>query len=135
MKWLNRRPPCGKIGVSLGRAHGKNKVLISPNSRWRRAAGPGFMSNTGMENPNTPQDPRDSSNAAGGNDTDQRLTELEIKASFAEDLLDQLDKVIVRQQQQIDALLREVAELKAAPVRDGEITTSRSLRDELPPHF
>ncbi len=93
------------------------------------------MSNTGMENPNTPQGIRDNSAAAGSNDTDQRLTELEIKASFAEDLLDQLDKVIVRQQQQIDALLREVAELKAAPVRDGDITTSRSLRDELPPHF
>lgn len=87
------------------------------------------MSNTGMEHPNEAQD------TPGSSDTDQRLTELEIKASFAEDLLDQLDKVIVRQQQQIDALLREVAELKAAPVRDGDITTARSLRDELPPHF
>lgn len=87
------------------------------------------MSNTGMEHPNTPQDAHD------GNGTDRRLTELEIKASFAEDLLDQLDKVIVRQQQQIDALLREVADLKAAPVRDGDVTTTRSLRDELPPHF
>jgi SlyX protein len=87
------------------------------------------MSNTGMKHPNDPQD------TTGGSATDQRLTELEIKASFAEDLLDQLDKVIVRQQQQIDALLREVAELKAAPVRDGDVTTARSLRDELPPHF
>jgi SlyX protein len=84
------------------------------------------MSNTGMEAPHTP------GNTAN---TDQRLTELEIKASFTEDLLDQLDKVIVRQQQQIDALLREVAELKASPVRDGDITTTRSLRDDLPPHF
>lgn len=79
-----------------------------------------LMSNSGMEQANT---------------TDQRLTELEIKASFTEDLLDQLDKVIVRQQQQIDALLREVAELKASPVRDGDITAARSLRDDLPPHF
>jgi SlyX protein len=77
------------------------------------------MSNTVMEAPNT----------------DQRLTELEIKASFTEDLMDQLDKVIVRQQQQIDALMREVAELKASPVRDGDITAARSLRDDLPPHF
>lgn len=77
------------------------------------------MSNTAMEAPNT----------------DQRLTELEIKASFTEDLIDQLDKVIVRQQQQIDALLREVADLKASPVRDGDITAARSLRDDLPPHF
>ena len=67
--------------------------------------------------------------------TDQRLTALEIKASFTEDLLDQLDKVIVRQQQQIDALVREVAALKASPVRDSDVTVGRSLRDELPPHF
>ena len=77
------------------------------------------MSNTGMDAPNT----------------DQRLTDLEIKASFTEDLLDQLDKVIVRQQQQIDALVREVAELKQQPVRDGDVTALRSLRDDLPPHF
>lgn len=37
-----------------------------------------------------------------------RLTDLEIKASFGEDLLDQLNHVIVRQQQQIDALIREL---------------------------
>ena len=94
---------------------------------------PGFMSNTGMEHPKDPQDMHGSGSAI--DNTEQRLTELEIKASFAEDLLDQLDKIIVRQQQQIDALLREVADLKAAPVRDGDITTTRSLRDELPPHF
>jgi SlyX protein len=86
-----------------------------------------MMSNRAMEHANDTGRP--------DSNTDQRLTELEIKASFTEDLLDQLDKVIVRQQQQIDALLREVAELKAAPVRDGDITATRSLRDELPPHF
>ncbi len=67
-------------------------------------------------------------------DIDQRLTDLEIKASFTEDQLEQLDKVIVRQQQQIDLLLREIAELRQ-PVVDGSITTTRSLRDDLPPHF
>ena len=102
-------------------------------ARCGAGRGARFVSNTGMEHPNAPQDPRNNNSDAAG--IDHRLTELEIKASFAEDLLDQLDKVIVRQQQQIDALLREVAELKAAPVRDGDITTKRSLRDELPPHF
>ena len=106
------------MGPSLDKASGKGN-------------GPGFVSNTGMEHPK--KDPQ--AVHGSGSDTDQRLTELEIKASFAEDLLEQLDKVIVRQQQQIDALLREVADLKAAPVRDGDITTARSLRDDLPPHF
>ena len=51
---------------------------------------------------------------------EQRITELEIKASFAEDQLDQLDKVIVRQQQQIDALIREITSLRQqAPERSG----------------
>ncbi len=68
------------------------------------------------------------------NDTDQRLTDLEIKASFTEDLLEQLDKVVIRQQQQIDLLLREIAELRQ-PVADGSVTTARSVRDDLPPHF
>lgn len=69
------------------------------------------------------------------NSTDQRLIELEIKASFTEDLLDKLDSVIVRQQQQIDALIREIADLKQQAPVEGGIGATRSLRDDLPPHF
>jgi SlyX protein len=67
--------------------------------------------------------------------TEQRLTELEIKASFTEDLLDKLDSVIVRQQQQIDALIREIADLKQQAPVEGGVGAVRSLRDDLPPHF
>ena len=66
--------------------------------------------------------------------TDQRLTELEIKASYSEDLLDQLNDVIVRQQRQIDHLLRELAALRLQ-VEQTPQPGFRSLRDELPPHF
>jgi SlyX protein len=66
--------------------------------------------------------------------TDQRLTNLEIKATYTEDLLEQLDQIIVRQQQQIDLLLREVIELRQ-PSTDGGLGAARSLRDDLPPHF
>ncbi len=68
------------------------------------------------------------------NNTDQRLTDLEIKASFTEDLLDQLDQVIVRQQQQIDRLINEIANLRQSST-DGGMGAARNLRDELPPHF
>ena len=68
------------------------------------------------------------------NTTDQRLTELEIKATYTEDLVEQLEQVIVRQQRQIDLLLREVAELQQ-PDTDGGLGAARSLRDDLPPHF
>jgi SlyX protein len=67
-------------------------------------------------------------------DIDARLTELEIKASFTEDLVDQLNQVIVRQQQQIDLLIREIGHLRQS-IPDGSPGVFRSLRDELPPHY
>ncbi len=67
-------------------------------------------------------------------DTERRLTDLEIKASYAEDTLDRMNEVIVRQQAQIDLLLRELVALRERiPVE--EAPAFRSLRDELPPHY
>ncbi len=66
------------------------------------------------------------------NDIEQRLTDLEIKASFTEDLVDQLDEVILRQQQQIDSLLREIGHLRQPAPGVGQ---PQDLRDELPPHY
>jgi SlyX protein len=67
-------------------------------------------------------------------DLTERLTNLEIKASFTEDLLDKLDQIIIRQQDQIDRLTREVQWLRQqAPAQDA--AAPRSLRDELPPHY
>lgn len=63
-----------------------------------------------------------------------RLTELEIKASFTEDLVDQLNLVIIRQQNQIDRLIAEVVLLKQQQ-RSTDAGSFRSLRDELPPHY
>ncbi|MDD3936406.1 SlyX family protein [Rhodoferax sp.] len=65
---------------------------------------------------------------------EERLTNLEVKASFAEDLLDKLDQIIIRQQDQIDRLEREVQWLgQQTPQHD--MATPRNLRDELPPHY
>jgi SlyX protein len=65
---------------------------------------------------------------------EQRITDLEIKASFAEDTVEQLNQVVVRQQAQIDRLVQELVELRdrAASADPGGF---RSLRDELPPHY
>ena len=65
---------------------------------------------------------------------DQRLMDLEIKASFTEDLVEQLNQTIFRQQEQIDALMREVSQLRIQ-TPDGGSGSFRSLRDELPPHY
>ncbi|MBL8533975.1 MAG: SlyX family protein [Betaproteobacteria bacterium] len=67
-------------------------------------------------------------------DTERRLMNLELKVSEADDTLERLNDVIVRQQAQIDLLLREVAMLRAQTPAD-ETPAFRSLRDELPPHY
>ncbi len=77
------------------------------------------MSNSAMENPRH---------------IDQRLTELEIKASFNEDLLDELNRAIFRQQQQIDSLIRELGHLRRQSP-DAGAGVARGARDEMPPHY
>ena len=65
---------------------------------------------------------------------EQRLTDLEIKSAFGEDLLDHLNQRVIEQQAQIDALTREVITLRQQQT-DTQPTAFRSLRDELPPHY
>lgn len=67
--------------------------------------------------------------------TDQRLTDLEIKASFTEDTLEQLNLVVVRQQREIEWLLREVKQLRQQ-MPEGSATAAISrASEELPPHY
>lgn len=63
-----------------------------------------------------------------------RLEALEVKAAYAEDLIDQLNLTIYRHQQQIERLAREVEQLRQQ-VPEGGGAVVRSLRDELPPHY
>ena len=64
----------------------------------------------------------------------ERLTALEIKASFTEDLLDKLDQIVIRQQTQINALISEVLHLRQQ-ASDPQAQAQRNVRDELPPHY
>lgn len=66
--------------------------------------------------------------------TDQRLTDLEIKASFNEDLLDQLNQVVIRQQLQIDNLISQIEALRQRIPEAGSGVFSRA-GDDLPPHY
>jgi SlyX protein len=65
----------------------------------------------------------------------ERVIELEIKSSYAEDLLDQLNMTIYRQQQQIDRLILEVAQLREQSRNATQEGAARNPRDELPPHY
>ncbi len=66
--------------------------------------------------------------------TEQRLTDLEIKACFTEDLVEHLNQLVARQQAQIELLMREVHHLRQQGP-PGDAGVPRSLRDELPPHY
>ncbi len=66
--------------------------------------------------------------------TDTRLTNLEIKLGFTDDLLDEINQTLYRQQQQIEALTRELLTLREQAGDAGNGTTRR-LSDDLPPHY
>jgi SlyX protein len=63
-----------------------------------------------------------------------RLDELEVKLTFAEDLLEALNATIHRQQQQIDRLQRQVHELRQQ-VTAGAPAEARNPQEEIPPHY
>ena len=65
---------------------------------------------------------------------ESRLTEIEIKLSYTEDLLDELNRTVFRQQQQIDLLIGELRALREQ-VMNAQPAEQRSLRDEIPPHY
>ncbi len=65
---------------------------------------------------------------------DNRVTELEVKLAFTEDLLDTLNTTVYRQQERIEQLERLVRDLRQL-VLQAIPTEQRSLRDEIPPHY
>ncbi len=69
------------------------------------------------------------------NDIEGRLTELEIKAAFTDDLLETLNRQVARQQEQIEMLVRELLRLRQQAANTAADGAPLSLRDELPPHY
>ena len=120
---------CGVSGYAAGpdgsamRMEGlsaQTHASIGRTTGWvpqRRRAASDFRFNSAMENPQH---------------IDQRLTDLEIKSSYAEDLLDTLNQTAIRQQAQIDMLVREVRALRE---QASETSGRRGLPDDLPPHY
>jgi len=64
-----------------------------------------------------------------------RLTELEIKTSLTEDLVDELNRTVYRQQQQLDLLQEQLRHLYGQMLTNSEPHEPHSLRDEIPPHY
>lgn len=67
-------------------------------------------------------------------DIEARITELEIKLGFAEDLIDTLNRTVFRQQEQIDLLQRQLTELHRR-LKESEGQERRDPSEEVPPHY
>lgn len=65
--------------------------------------------------------------------TDDRITNLEIKLSFAVDLIEKLNETVYKQQQQIEFLYRELKAIKEQASASSSGVSS--LKDEIPPHY
>ncbi len=63
-----------------------------------------------------------------------RLTELETKLAFAEDLLDTLNQTVIRQQGQLD-LMQQQLRLLHQRLQEAQPAEARSLREDIPPHY
>jgi SlyX protein len=63
-----------------------------------------------------------------------RLEKIETKLSLSEDLLEELNKTVYRQQQQIEKLQREVVTLREQ-LMTAHPNEARNLQDEIPPHY
>jgi SlyX protein len=66
---------------------------------------------------------------------ESRLAEIEIKLSYSEDLLEELNRTLFRQQQQIEQLQQELRALRQQQPADDGSASPRDLRDETPPHY
>ena len=63
-----------------------------------------------------------------------RIAELEVKLSFCEELVEELNKTVYRQQQQIDFMQKEIAALREQ-VKTSMPAEPRDPIDETPPHY
>ena len=65
---------------------------------------------------------------------DERLTQLEIRISYLDDLVETLNAMVARQHDQIARLSHELGSLRQRQ-DESQSPGFRSLRDELPPHY
>lgn len=67
--------------------------------------------------------------------TDARLTELEVKLAFQDDLLDTLNLTVTRQQQQIDLLQQQLRLLYQQMRSNDPGQDPTRPQHEIPPHY
>ncbi len=66
---------------------------------------------------------------------ENRITELEIKLSFAEATIESLNQTVFKHQQQLDRLQFDLRSLREELANSQGNAPQRSLQDEVPPHY
>ena len=69
---------------------------------------------------------------------EKKLIDLESKFSFQEDLLNELNNAVVRQQKQINHLIQDVSQIKShvLEIVDGQsVSGGQDSKNEIPPHY
>ena len=71
------------------------------------------------------------------NDTDEKIIDLQTRLAFQEDSIDAMNRVIARQQQEVDKLQNEIITLKELieELRENNVASSDELQHEVPPHY
>lgn len=64
---------------------------------------------------------------------EERIKNLEIKFAHQDDLIDQLNKIVTRQQLAIEKMEKEIMEFKLSQNENSAQT--RTLADDVPPHY
>lgn len=67
--------------------------------------------------------------------TEERITNLEIRYSHQDVFLQELNSIVINQQKTIDRLEKEILDLKRSMNTEGGVSPTRSLRDDIPPHY
>jgi SlyX protein len=66
---------------------------------------------------------------------ESRVTELEVKLAYAEDMIDSLNKTVFRQQEQIELLQAQLSLLHRQLQESVDDGRPREPREEIPPHY
>ena len=70
-------------------------------------------------------------------DTDERIIDLQTRLAFQEDHIDGMNRVIARQQKDLDTLQKEIIQLKELieELRESGVANADSIQHEVPPHY
>ena len=71
---------------------------------------------------------------AADHDMESRITELEVKLSYADDLLETLNRTVYCQQQEIEQLRQELRVLRQQ-IQASIPAELRDPQDDIPPHY